>query len=63
MPSGVPIVVLAGTLLGLMALRIGAFRLMIGGSALGVLRTYLPAIPGFKVAGQLSDRLSQGERS
>lgn len=36
MPSGVPIVVLVGTVLGLMALRIGAFRLLIGGNALGV---------------------------
>jgi chromate transporter len=53
LPDAFAVVVLAGTLLGLMALRIGALRLMIGGSALGVLRTYLPAIPGFKAAGQL----------
>jgi hypothetical protein len=53
MPSGVPIVVPTGAALGLVALRIGAFRLMIGGGAFGVLRTYLRAIPGFKVAGQL----------
>ena len=53
MPSGVPIVVLTGTVLGLVAVRIGAFRLMVGGCAFGVLRTYLPAIPGFRVAGQL----------
>ncbi len=52
-PDAFAVVVLAGTLLGLMALRICAFRLMIGGGALGVLRTYLPAIPGFKAAGQL----------
>lgn len=53
LPDAFAVVVLAGTLLGLMALRIGALRLMIGGSALGVLRMYLPSIPGFKVAGQL----------
>jgi chromate transport protein ChrA len=53
LPDAFAVVVLVGTLLGLVALRIGALRLMIGGGALGVLRTYLPAIPGFKAAGQL----------
>lgn len=43
MPSGVPIVVLTGTVLGLVALRIGAFRLMVGGwLSAGCVRTYQP---------------------
>lgn len=47
-PSALPdrfaVVVLAATVLGVMVFRIGAFKLMVGGGALGVLRSYLPAM-------------------
>lgn len=56
-PAAVPdpfaIVILAATLIAMMVFRIGAFKLMIAGAILGVLRSHLPAIPGFKVAEHL----------
>jgi len=36
-----------------MALGVGAFKLVAAGAALGVLRSRLPAIPGFKAVVQL----------
>jgi len=36
-----------------MAPGVGAFKRMAAGAVLGVLRSYLPAIPGFKAVGHL----------
>ena len=47
LPDPFATVILAATLIALMAFRIGAFNLMIAGAVLGVLRRRLPAIPGF----------------
>jgi hypothetical protein len=33
--------------------KVGAFKLMVAGAVLGVLRSRLPAIPGFKAVAQL----------
>jgi len=52
-PDLFAIVILSATLIALMALRFGAFKLMIAGAVLGVLRSYLPVIRGFKAAGRL----------
>jgi chromate transporter len=42
LPDPFAIVILVATLLALMVFRTGVFKLMIGGAALGVLRSYLP---------------------
>ncbi len=46
-PAGLPdrfaVVILGLTLLGAIVFQLGAFKLMVGGSAIGVLRSYLPA--------------------
>lgn len=44
LPDPFAIVILAATVIALTVLRIGAFKLMIVGAALGVLRSYLPFI-------------------
>ncbi len=49
-PDPVAIVILAATIMALLVFRVGAFKLMIAGAILGVLRSRLPAIPGFKAA-------------
>jgi chromate transporter len=49
-PDPVAIVILAATIVAVMLFRVGAFKLMIAGAILGVLRSRLPAIPGFKAA-------------
>jgi chromate transport protein ChrA len=45
-PAAVPdpfaLLILIGTIIGALAFRVGAFKLMIGGAALGVLRSTLP---------------------
>jgi chromate transporter len=48
LPDPITIVILAATLVAQMVFRIGVFKLMIAGAILGVLRSRLPAIPGFK---------------
>jgi len=53
LPDPFAIAILAATLLALMALRLGVFKLMIAGAALGVLRSYLPGMRGVKMAGRL----------
>jgi hypothetical protein len=66
LPDAFAVVVLVGTLLGLVALRIGAFRLMIGWR-----RPRRPAnVPtghswfqGGGTTSPMSDPISQGERS
>jgi chromate transporter len=46
LPNSFAIVILAATLVGLSVFRIGAFKLMIAGAVLGMLKSRLPAIPG-----------------
>jgi chromate transporter len=53
LPDPFAIAILAATLLALMVLRVGVFRIMITGASLGVLRGYLPVIRGVKAAGRL----------
>ena len=53
LPDPIAIVILVATLIALMVLRIGVFKLMIAGAVLGVLRSYLPVIRGFKAVGRL----------
>jgi chromate transporter len=56
-PAGLPdpfaIVLLLATVTVLMIFRVDAFKLMIVGAVLGVLRSRLPAIPGFKAVEHL----------
>jgi chromate transporter len=56
-PTAVPdlfaIVICAATLVALMVLRVGVFKLMIAGAVLGVLRSQVPVIRGVKAAGRL----------
>ena len=53
LPDLFAIVILGATLVALMVLRIGVFKLMIAGAVLGVLRSYLPVIRGVRAAGRL----------
>jgi hypothetical protein len=53
LPDLFAIVILAATLVALVALRIGVFKLMIAGAVLGVLKSYLPVIRGVRAAGRL----------
>ena len=53
LPDPIAIVILVATLIALMVLRIGVFKLMIAGAVLGVLRSYLPVMRGFKAVGRL----------
>jgi len=53
LPDAFAVAILAATLLALVVFRIGAFKLMIAGAILGVLRSHLPAIPGLKSVGHL----------
>src|SRR5207247_34725 len=53
LPDPIAIVILVATLIALMVLRSGVFKLMIAGAVLGVLRSYLPVIHGFKAVGRL----------
>ena len=60
LPDPFAIVILAATLIALTVLRIGAFKLMIAGAVLGVLRSRLPAIPGFRTAARLISSWTTG---
>src|SRR5438034_9562758 len=53
LPDPFAIAILAATLLAQIIFRIGVFKLMIAGAVLGVLRSYLPVIRGFKAVGRL----------
>ena len=53
LPDLFAVVILAATLVALVALRIGVFKLMIAGAVLGVLKSYLPVIRGVRAAGRL----------
>src|SRR4030095_2388226 len=53
LPDPFAMVILAATVLALMVFRMGVFRLMIAGAALGVLRSYLPALRGVRAATRL----------
>jgi chromate transporter len=53
LPDPFAIAILAATLLALMALRVGVFKLMIGGAMFGVVRSYLPVMRGFSAATRL----------
>jgi chromate transporter len=53
LPDPITIVILAATLVAQMVFRIGVFKLMIAGAILGVLRSRLPAILGFKAVEHL----------
>ena len=53
LPDPFAIAILAATLLALIIFRTGVFRLMIAGAALGVLRSYLPVLRGFRAATRL----------
>jgi chromate transport protein ChrA len=53
LPDAVAVVILAATLLALVVFQIGAFRLMIAGAVLGVLRSSLPAMHVVRAARQL----------
>jgi len=53
LPDPFAMVIMAATILVLLNSRIGAFRLMIAGALLGVLRSRLPATLGFKAVGRL----------
>ena len=56
-PTAVPdvfaIVIFAATLIALMVLRVGVFKLMVAGAVLGVLRSQVPVMRGIKAAGRL----------
>jgi chromate transporter len=53
LPDPFAIAILAATLLAQIIFRIGVFRLMIAGAALGVLRSYVPVLRGFRAATRL----------
>jgi chromate transporter len=53
LPDPFAIVILVATLLALLVFGIGAFRLMIAGAVLGVLKSYLPVVRGFRAATRL----------
>src|SRR5262250_3087977 len=53
LPDPFAVAILAATLLALTMTKLGVFKLMIAGAALGILRSRLPAISGFKTAGRL----------
>ena len=56
LPDVFAVAVLVATVVALLASRIGAFRLMIAGSALGVLRSRLFGLPGVKAAREFAVR-------
>ena len=53
LPDAIAVAVLAATLPALAAFRIGAFKLMIAGALVGVLRSSLPTVRGFKAVRHL----------
>src|SRR5262245_28146210 len=53
LPDPFAIAILAATLLALTMTKLGVFQLMVAGAALGILRSRLPFMAGFKSAGRL----------
>ncbi|OLB96297.1 MAG: hypothetical protein AUH30_12945 [Candidatus Rokubacteria bacterium 13_1_40CM_68_15] len=53
LPDPFAMVIMAATIVVLLNSRIGAFKLMVAGAILGVLRSRLPAVAGFKAMGRL----------
>jgi chromate transporter len=53
LPDPFAIAILVATLLALTMTKLGVFKLMIAGAALGILRSRLPFMAGFKTAGRL----------
>jgi len=53
LPDPFAIAILAATLLALTLTKLGVFRLMIAGAGLGILRSRLPVMAGFKTAARL----------
>ena len=53
LPDPFAIMILAATLVTLVVFKTGVFKLMIAGAALGVLRSYLPVLRGFRAATRL----------
>jgi chromate transporter len=53
LPDLFAVVILAATVMALLALRVGAFKVMIAGAFLGILRSYLPVFRGMRAAGRL----------
>ena len=56
LPDPVAVTILIATVIALLAWRIGAIKLMIAGSVVGVLRTRLFSIPGMKTVLSISLR-------
>ncbi len=50
LPDPIAVVIFAAALIALVIFRASAFKLMIAGAILGVLKSRLPAIPAFKAA-------------
>src|SRR5215469_8035272 len=53
LPDPFAIAILVATLLALTMTKLGVFKLMLAGAALGILRSRLPFMAGFKMAGRL----------
>ena len=53
LPDAFAVAILAATLLVMLAWRVGAFKIMIAGAVLGVVRSYLPVVRGMRAAGRL----------
>ena len=53
LPDPFAVAILAGTLLALTMTKLGVFQLMIAGAGLGILRSRLPIMAGFKTAERL----------
>jgi chromate transporter len=53
LPDPLAVAILSLTLLALVIFRIGAFKLMLAGAIVGVVRTYLPSVRGLQTVRQL----------
>ena len=53
LPDLFAVVILAATVMALLALHVDAFKVMIAGAFLGILRSYLPVFRGMRAAGRL----------
>jgi hypothetical protein len=53
LPDPVAIGILVATVIALLRFRVDAFKLMLAGAVLGIVRSRLPDIPGFKIAEQI----------
>ncbi len=53
LPDPVAIGILVATVIALLRFRVDAFKLMLAGAVLGIVRSRLPDIPGFKIVEQV----------